>query len=479
MARGLSSTTRSAGAADISALRAALSEHPRSRASASRHSGSSSSAGSGAGAGAGDFIGGVPISQIQNRSALPPSRSGSHAFVTPERPSAKSRHDAARAPPRDPGIVGGPSPRVGAFSSTSSSRIGRSHATNGERPVTLAPTPVHRTPNAPTLEEERGIEAREPRSLPATLSAGDKDSRLVELLHLVSTRGCGDLDPECAAGVLEDAEWDVPEAFARLVGSPAGQAGSFQGPLTGFSNEMSDVDFMRLQQEEWDRSFAAEDITLRRETPLQEERLTRAREAAMRRRRPTQDRSPGGAQNTEVTGTLRNAPGGPRRVSEEEDEEDPSDDGSSEESNGSGGRFDGEPILRGPREFTAATAARFAASGEALTEEDEELLGLHALVNALIHTQDEADYQSALRRSSEEAYSGGFSVPPADEAAVAHASNCSVFRAGDVGQCSVCLCDFEVGDSLRTLQCSHRFHMACVDTWLGQSGQCPVCKHCV
>lgn len=299
----------------------------------------------------------------------------------------------------------------------------------------------------------------------------------MELLHLVSTRGCGDLDPECAAGVLEDAEWDVPEAFARLVGSPAGRLGSSQGPLTGLSDGMSDVDFMRLQQEEWDRSFAAEDITRRRERLLREERLAHAHEAAMRRRRPTQDRSPGGAQNTEVTGTLRNALSAQRRASEEEAEEDPSDNGSSEESDGSGGRFDGEPVSRGPRVFAGASAARFAVSGEALMEEDEELLGLHALVNALIHTQDEADYQVALRRSSEEAYSGGFSVPPADEAALAHASNCSVFRAGDVGQCSVCLGDFEVGDSLRTLQCSHRFHMACVDTWLAQSGQCPVCKH--
>lgn len=470
MARGLANTTRSAGAAEISALRAALSEQPRSRVSVSRHGGSSSSAGSGAGVVSGDFIGGVSNSQVQSHSMLPPSRSGSHAFVTPERPSAKSRHEAVRAPPRDQGNVSGSSPRVGTPSRAVSGRIGRGHAANGERPAPLAPAPAHRAP----IALEPRVEAHGSRPFPATISAGDKDSRLVELLHLVSTRGCGDLDPECAVGVLEDAGWDVPEAFARLVGSPAGQMGSSRGPPAGFANEMSEVDFMRLQQQEWDRSFAAEDITIRRETLLHEERLDRAREAARRRRRPPQDGSPGGVQSPPVAGGFQYAPGGSRRASD--DEEYPSDDGSGEESDGSGGRFDAEPVLRGPHELAGAGAVRLTASGEALTEEDEELLGLHALVNALIHTQDEADYQAALRRSSEEAYSGGFSVPPADEVAVAHASSCSVFHAGDAGQCSVCLCDLEVGDSLRTLQCSHRFHMACVDTWLAQSGQCPVCK---
>jgi hypothetical protein len=112
-----------------------------------------------------------------------------------------------------------------------------------------------------------------------------------------------------------------------------------------------------------------------------------------------------------------------------------------------------------------------------LGDEDEEVFGMHALLNMLIRSQDEADLQDAMRRSSEEAYSGGFSVPPVDEAVLQRMTTTSEFCSTDPkGQCSVCLMDFEPGDSLRTMQCNHRFHMACVDQWLAQSAQCPVCK---
>jgi len=110
-----------------------------------------------------------------------------------------------------------------------------------------------------------------------------------------------------------------------------------------------------------------------------------------------------------------------------------------------------------------------------------EALSLHAAVmGAMLRAQDEADLQDAMRRSTEEAYSGGFSVPPADEVAVARSTRTTTYRGTpngeEPGQCSVCLDNFELGDGLRTLQCEHHFHVACVDQWLAQSGQCPVCK---
>lgn len=46
--------------------------------------------------------------------------------------------------------------------------------------------------------------------------------------------------------------------------------------------------------------------------------------------------------------------------------------------------------------------------------------------------------------------------------------------------CSVCLQDFEEGETVRTLPCLHHFHLYCVDPWLKQRGRnlaaCPVCK---
>ena len=43
--------------------------------------------------------------------------------------------------------------------------------------------------------------------------------------------------------------------------------------------------------------------------------------------------------------------------------------------------------------------------------------------------------------------------------------------------CSVCLCDAEDGDAMRTLPCAHSYHAACIDKWLGEHATCPVCKH--
>lgn len=46
----------------------------------------------------------------------------------------------------------------------------------------------------------------------------------------------------------------------------------------------------------------------------------------------------------------------------------------------------------------------------------------------------------------------------------------------DLNRCTICLEEFEIGEELRLLPCSHCFHKACVDHWLlRQQRRCPLC----
>jgi len=44
-------------------------------------------------------------------------------------------------------------------------------------------------------------------------------------------------------------------------------------------------------------------------------------------------------------------------------------------------------------------------------------------------------------------------------------------------ECSICLNDFDQGDTIRRLRvCGHAFHKSCIDLWLLRRADCPLCK---
>ncbi|XP_062196822.1 NEP1-interacting protein-like 1 [Phragmites australis] len=51
---------------------------------------------------------------------------------------------------------------------------------------------------------------------------------------------------------------------------------------------------------------------------------------------------------------------------------------------------------------------------------------------------------------------------------------------GERTGCSVCLGDFEAGETARSLpECGHTFHLPCIDAWLLRHASCPLCRRTV
>lgn len=69
--------------------------------------------------------------------------------------------------------------------------------------------------------------------------------------------------------------------------------------------------------------------------------------------------------------------------------------------------------------------------------------------------------------------------PPATQTAIENLHSIHVTQE-DVEQdasCPICLCSWELNETMAQLPCQHMFHPLCIRAWLIKSGTCPVCRH--
>mmetsp|Transcript_155 Transcript_155/g.297 ORF Transcript_155/g.297 Transcript_155/m.297 type:complete len:272 (+) Transcript_155:85-900(+) len=126
-------------------------------------------------------------------------------------------------------------------------------------------------------------------------------------------------------------------------------------------------------------------------------------------------------------------------------------------------------------EETAAAALLFAA--------DEDLA--RSLQQEEVTSQAQTAVQEApLARNSRRANTR-VEIQPSFRYRVKHALPTRVYVAGSMKdenneqpQCSICLVEYEPGDSLRTLPCLHAFHKVCIDQWINSCSEmvCPACR---
>ena len=84
---------------------------------------------------------------------------------------------------------------------------------------------------------------------------------------------------------------------------------------------------------------------------------------------------------------------------------------------------------------------------------------------------------SAMEESNSAHPSNTSSAPSSSSSSSAAASSSSQSSSYSSRlTCSICLAPYEAGDVVRTVLCMHQFHKDCIDSWLRNKNECPVCK---
>ncbi|KAJ1425746.1 Zinc finger, RING-type [Sesbania bispinosa] len=93
----------------------------------------------------------------------------------------------------------------------------------------------------------------------------------------------------------------------------------------------------------------------------------------------------------------------------------------------------------------------------------EELLALEERMGTVSTALTEEELSECLKRSI-------YQSAPSDDAAEKFNEDKEDIK------CSICQEEYIVGDEVGRLQCEHKFHVVCIQEWLGLKNWCPICK---
>lgn len=116
---------------------------------------------------------------------------------------------------------------------------------------------------------------------------------------------------------------------------------------------------------------------------------------------------------------------------------------------------------------------------ETSTNSSERIILINPLTQGMVVIEGTSNLDSLLRNLSSKD-----GQPPASKASVEALRSFKIGESEDekeeeveVGECVVCLEEYEVGQMGKEMPCKHRYHAQCIEKWLGIHGSCPVCRY--
>lgn len=107
-------------------------------------------------------------------------------------------------------------------------------------------------------------------------------------------------------------------------------------------------------------------------------------------------------------------------------------------------------------------------------QQTERIILINPFTQGMVVIEGSSNLESLLRNLSVKD-----GQPPASKASMEAMPSFEIGEDAEssVGECVVCLEEYERGVVVKEMPCKHRFHDKCIEKWLGIHGSCPVCRY--